>query len=59
MTRPGPASAEHAIDQETSPERVETRPTMRHENLLTVWSFNTPYRDWRLPLVNNVHGDDN
>jgi len=32
---------------------------MRHESLLTVWSFNTPYRDWRLSLVNNVLGDDN
>jgi len=31
---------------------------MRHESLLTVWSFNTPYRDWRLSLVNNVLGDD-
>jgi hypothetical protein len=30
---------------------------MRHESLLTVWSVNTPYRDWRLSLVNNVPGD--
>jgi len=31
---------------------------MRHESLLTVWSFNTPYRAWRLSLVNNVPADD-
>jgi hypothetical protein len=31
---------------------------MRHESLLTVWSFNTPYRARRLSLVNNVLGDD-
>jgi len=32
---------------------------MRHESLLTVWSFNTPYRARRLSLVNNVPEDDN
>jgi hypothetical protein len=53
-----PALAEHAIDQELSTERVETRRTMRHESLLTVWSFNTPYRAWRLSHFNNVPADD-
>ena len=52
-----PSLPEHAIDQELSTEWVETRLTMRHESLLTVWSFNTPYRAWRLSLVNNVSGD--
>ena len=54
-----PALVEHTIDQESSPEWVESRRTMRHESLLTVWSFNPPYRDWRLSFVNNVPGDDN
>jgi hypothetical protein len=31
---------------------------MRHESLLTVWSFNTPYRARRLSFVNNVPKDD-
>ena len=44
--------------EDTSTERVETRRTMRHESLLTVWSFNTPYRAWRLSLVNHVPGAD-
>jgi len=46
------------MDQELSPELVETRRTMRHESLLTVWSFNTPYRARRLSFVNNVRGYD-
>ena len=54
-----PALGEHAIDQELATEWVETRRTMRHESLLTVWSFNTPYRARRLSLVNNVPEDDN
>jgi hypothetical protein len=49
---------EHPIDQELPSEWVETRRTMRHESLLTVWSFNTPYRAWRLSLVNNVPADN-
>ena len=53
-----PPVADHAIDQQLAPERVETRRTMGHESLLAVWSFNTPYRDWRLSLVNNVPEDD-
>jgi hypothetical protein len=50
--------AEDAIDQESSTEGIETRRTMRHESLLAVRSFNTPYRAWRLSLVNNVPEDD-
>jgi hypothetical protein len=29
---------------------------MGHESLLTVWSFDTPYRARRLSSVNNVLG---
>ena len=53
-----PAPTEHPIDQELSTEYVETRRTMRHESLLTVWSFNTPNRARRLSFVNNVSEDD-
>src|SRR5215210_2184969 len=53
-----PARAEHAVDQELAAVLVETRRTMRHESLLTVWSFDTPYRARRLSLVNNVPEDD-
>ena len=54
----GPSVADHAIDQQLATELVETRRTMRHESLPAVWSFNTPYRAWRLSLVNNVPADD-
>ena len=54
-----PSVVDHTIDQQLASEQIETRRTMRHESLLTVWSFNTPYRARRLSLVNNVPEDDN
>ena len=47
-------STHHPIDQQLASEDAETRPTMRHESLRTVWVLNTPYRARRLSLVNNV-----
>jgi hypothetical protein len=53
-----PSIADHAIDQELAAKPIESRRTMRHESLLAVRSFNTPYRARRLSLVNNAPKDD-
>ena len=44
----------HAAHQQLAAEDVKPCPSLGHEGLLTVWSFETPYRAGRLSSVNNV-----
>src|SRR5207244_2507763 len=47
-----PAEDVHPRHQQLATKDVKTGSRMSHESLLTVWCFNTPYRAWRLSVVN-------
>jgi hypothetical protein len=55
----GPAERLDPDDQKLAAEDGELRARMTHESLLSVRSWNTPYRSGRLSFVNNLVGNHN